>query len=134
MCYQNYLGTKYENEYGAKIMEGIGMVSGRLHPYLVRIRCCAGFFIAPMSACDPDYSGGFGRRGMPELYSVEEPDGTVLILDEEHYNEVTGAGIENTVVDSKQSNDNIYDLHGRMVANPQPGSLYIRNGKKFVAK
>ena len=28
----------------------------------------------------------------------------------------------------------IFDLHGREVSNPLPGSIYIRNGKKFVAK
>ena len=28
----------------------------------------------------------------------------------------------------------IFDLHGREVANPIPGSIYIRDGKKFVAK
>ncbi|MDE6410194.1 MAG: hypothetical protein K2K81_08145 [Muribaculaceae bacterium] len=32
------------------------------------------------------------------------------------------------------NNSCIFDLHGREVSNPLPGSIYIRNGKKFVEK
>lgn len=30
--------------------------------------------------------------------------------------------------------DIIYDLNGRRVLNPQPGSVYIRNGRKFIMR
>ena len=134
MHYQKYQDSDKEKYYFAKMMEGIGMVSGRLRPYIPDVRCCSGFFIAPMSACDPDYAGGFGNRGMPRLFAVEEADGTVLILNEELYDEITGAGISEAVMHPTSSDNRIFDLHGRRVTNPQPGSVYIRGGKKFVAK
>ena len=31
-----------------------------------------------------------------------------------------------------QVDDRIYDLYGRPVAKPQPGTIYIRRGHKFV--
>lgn len=134
MYYQKNSEIEADRQFGAKMMEGIGMVSGTLLPYIATVRCCAGFFIAPMSACDPDYSGGFGNRGMPELYSVEEANGTVLILNEDLYNNVTGAGISQSVMDPTSSDNRIFDLQGRQVSNPQPGSVYIRGGRKFVAR
>ncbi|MDE7413835.1 MAG: hypothetical protein K2N05_08645, partial [Muribaculaceae bacterium] len=134
MHYQKYQSSDNEKYYFAKMMEGIGMVSGRLLGYVIPARCCAGFFIAPMSSCDPDYAGGFGNRGMPRLFAVEEVDGTVLILNEELYDEITGAGISESVMDAASPDNRIYDLHGRVITNPQPGSIYIRGGKKFVAK
>ena len=36
--------------------------------------------------------------------------------------------------DSNDANAPVYDLMGRKVANMQPGMMYIRNGKKFIAK
>lgn len=33
-----------------------------------------------------------------------------------------------------QSDNRLYDLMGREIRNPQPGTVYIRNGKKYVAK
>ncbi|MDE7414657.1 MAG: hypothetical protein K2N05_12830 [Muribaculaceae bacterium] len=45
------------------------------------------------------------------------------------------ASIYDLSIDSIDKNDSLlYDLHGRVVTNPQPGSIYIRGGKKFVAK
>ena len=32
------------------------------------------------------------------------------------------------------SDAKLYDLMGRSVSNPQPGTIYIRDGKKFVVK
>ena len=45
------------------------------------------------------------------------------------------AGIENVIGAETRQNDNaIYDLLGRRVTNPLPGTIYIRSGKKFVLK
>jgi hypothetical protein len=34
----------------------------------------------------------------------------------------------------RECDDAIYDLQGRKVLEPQKGSIYIKNGKKFFAK
>lgn len=39
-----------------------------------------------------------------------------------------------TITSSPSSSDHIYDVLGQRVTNPRPGTIYIRNGKKFVAK
>lgn len=45
------------------------------------------------------------------------------------------AGIENVIgAETRQDDNAIYDLLGRRVTNPLPGTIYIRNGKKFVLK
>ena len=49
-------------------------------------------------------------------------------------------GSETTVIDGVESieetsNDNaIYTLSGMRVSNPQPGMIYVKNGKKFIVK
>ncbi len=42
------------------------------------------------------------------------------------------SGVETIKVDKVMAEDAIYDLYGRRVYNPQPGSIYIRGGRKFV--
>lgn len=42
------------------------------------------------------------------------------------------AGIENITTDSTWYHNNIFDIYGRPVLNPVPGSLYICDGKKFI--
>lgn len=46
------------------------------------------------------------------------------------------AGIDNIAVDMDEDSGSaaIYDLYGRRVTNTIPGNLYIRNGKKFIAR
>lgn len=45
------------------------------------------------------------------------------------------SGIETVVADTTPSaGSTIYDLHGRLVVNPLPGTIYVRDGKKFVAR
>ena len=60
------------------------------------------------------------------LYSVYDTDGTIIY------------GIPSSISYSEfrtaDCNNKIFDLHGREVSNPLSGSIYIRNGKKFVAK
>ena len=38
------------------------------------------------------------------------------------------------MTDNTVSDDTIYDVLGRRVSSTVPGSVYIRGGKKFVAK
>lgn len=42
------------------------------------------------------------------------------------------AGVEAVTADSESADAAVYDIMGRKVDNPQPGNLYISNGKKFV--
>ena len=39
-----------------------------------------------------------------------------------------------TVEGEKKVDDIIYDLQGRKVTTPQKNGLYIKNGKKFIAR
>ena len=58
----------------------------------------------------------------------EDWSGWLEILPIESFGSTTG--IENIKVTS--GNNAIYDMQGRKVNYPQPGRLYIVNGKKFV--
>lgn len=42
------------------------------------------------------------------------------------------SGIENVAVDAEDPDAPMYDLYGRRITNPAPGTIYIRNGKKYV--
>lgn len=44
------------------------------------------------------------------------------------------SGIDEVIGSSDLTPSTLYDLHGRRVDATVPGSVYIRNGKKFVAK
>lgn len=45
------------------------------------------------------------------------------------------SGVESVEADANQSTDGtIYDLCGRRVVNPLPGTIYIRDGRKYVAR
>ena len=63
-----------------------------------------------------------------ELVSVCDSDGTVLYG--------TPSSVENIAVDTvaDANEDIIYDVMGRRVRSTVPGSVYIRGGKKFVAR
>lgn len=43
-------------------------------------------------------------------------------------------GIHSTYLDKVAISDRIYDLNGNIVTTPTPRSIYIQNGKKFIAK
>ncbi|MDE7412888.1 MAG: hypothetical protein K2N05_03730 [Muribaculaceae bacterium] len=65
-----------------------------------------------------------------ECYKNEE-----LIFSYEKWKEIRqGLSGVNSLKINIDTPDIIFDLHGRRVTNPQPGSVYIRGGKKFVAK
>ena len=68
----------------------------------------------------------------PTLMSVEDEEGNEVFkstLGHDPY-----ASVDELFREVHSSNSYIYDLHGREVSAPVPGSIYIRDGKKFVAK
>ena len=50
------------------------------------------------------------------------------------YNPDNNSGIENIVTDSDNSAETFYDLSGRKVSDPQPGTIHIQCGKKIIVK
>ncbi|MDE6359529.1 MAG: hypothetical protein K2L29_08050, partial [Duncaniella sp.] len=44
------------------------------------------------------------------------------------------SGIDSVAIDGKEENGDYYDLLGRKVMDPQPGSIYIQPGKKILIK
>ena len=74
--------------------------------------------------------------GNTMLVRAVDPDGTLLYLNkyaenaEKLYDQVLSAdGVE---IIPEAGNGKIYDLMGREIRDPQPGTVYIRNGKKYV--
>ncbi len=63
----------------------------------------------------------YGKMPFPISYSFKG-----------NYNRVL-TGIS-TLSAEEGSSDHIYDLQGRRIAQPQRGLLYIKNGKKYIAK
>lgn len=53
--------------------------------------------------------------------------------DEVRLYDASETGIGNVLADEASSQE-IYDLQGRHVKNPTPGQVYIRQGKKFIAR
>ncbi|MDE6026888.1 MAG: hypothetical protein K2G23_02315 [Muribaculaceae bacterium] len=60
------------------------------------------------------------------LSSVFDADGTIIYG--------TPSGVFSPDPRLPKKTEKIYDLHGREVSAPVPGSIYIREGKKFVAR
>lgn len=44
------------------------------------------------------------------------------------------SGIGDIIADSQEEDGPIYNLQGIRVTNPQPGQIYIRNGRKFILR
>ncbi|MDE7413028.1 MAG: hypothetical protein K2N05_04450 [Muribaculaceae bacterium] len=112
-----------------QIVEGIGSTGGYLESYVPALISWYGFFFAPQSlSYIPAISGEY--LYVPNLRCVEELDGKIIYGKPLNADaEVNSISLKNTHIPSL-----LYDLHGRVVSNPQPGSVYIRGGKKFVAK
>lgn len=67
------------------------------------------------------------------LATVEEIyDNDELIFKKEDFTQ--GLGIEYISRDDEARDDIIYDMFGRRVSSPQKGSVYISNGRKFIAR
>lgn len=67
---------------------------------------------------------------IPEGAVYSTDDHTVKCLRSEYRNE--SAGVDNITVNQFHSNSPVYDLFGRIVQRPLPGSIYIRDGKKII--
>ncbi|MBQ4210954.1 MAG: hypothetical protein II658_08115, partial [Prevotella sp.] len=39
-----------------------------------------------------------------------------------------------SIPSSRKDDETVYDLQGRIVTTPQRNGLYIKNGKKFIAR
>lgn len=82
--------------------------------------------------------GGF-QMTSEKGYTIVIPDGAVYL---QQFPDVTAtggkvklpgtAGTTNITLQHKDDSP-IYDMMGRTVVNPVPGSIYIKNGKKFIA-
>ena len=100
-----------------KFIEGIGITNFGCYNYMV-----------------PDVPACFGPHNsssiieLLELYSVTNSAGEII-----YGNRVVSGGID-TLSDKLQTQEKTYDLFGREVSDPQPGTVYIRGGKKFVAR
>ena len=114
----------------SEIIEGVGITKGKVDSYYMDTIAWFGFFIAPASVSLPAFSGYFTLPNIPELKAVITADGTHIYGDPDY---IPSAGIKETTVEKLKDN-RIFNLHGCEVSNPLPGSIYIRNGKKFVAK
>lgn len=110
-----------------RILKEIDMPSVyNIHYYIEGIGCMDGLLPFPcieyIKTADTSYS-------FISLLNVEDEQGNI-IFNPGMLSEVSE--ISNDKL--KSESDHIFDLHGREVANPLPGSIYIHNGKKFVAK
>ena len=100
-----------DNKALVTVIEGIGPTTGYL--------CFPGIELRQ--------AAGFGGGNITFLSSVITKDGEMLWDDR--------SGVESVEADANQSTDGtIYDLYGRRVVNPLPGTIYIRDGRKYVAR
>lgn len=84
--------------------------------------------------------GGFQMQ--PETgYTFVIPEGAVIaengnpVVNPRHAITLNGSsGIENISIEDKDCDAPIYDLFGRKVYVPQPGTIYIQSGKKILVK
>ncbi|MBQ5378555.1 MAG: hypothetical protein IIU48_08560, partial [Prevotella sp.] len=58
-------------------------------------------------------------------------DGNVAVTRDDYNQIVTQISSTKRIIESNQA---IYDLQGRRVTTPQKNGLYIKNGKKFIAR
>lgn len=98
------------------VLEGIGITFNGCLPYFcVDMKSSIG---DDNSRCPIDFSW---------LRSVRNSAGEII------YGQESPAAIPD-VMDERQSESDIYDVMGRRVRSTVPGSVYIRGGKKFVAR
>lgn len=82
--------------------------------------------------------GGFQMQ--PETgYTFVIPEGTVIaengdpVINPRHAIALNGSsGIEDITIENKDCNAPLYDLFGRKITVPQPGTIYIQSGKKIL--
>ena len=62
------------------------------------------------------------------FHSLEDTDGNVLV----RINDIPAGADQIDMAPEEAGDGKIYDLMGREIHDPQPGTVYIRNGKKYV--
>ena len=67
----------------------------------------------------------------PTFYNVCDSQGNIIYGQEEQPGQ---SGIADGRLNHDCRDGILYDLHGNRVVSPLPGTIYIRNGKKFVFK
>ncbi|MDE6410192.1 MAG: hypothetical protein K2K81_08135 [Muribaculaceae bacterium] len=97
-----------------------------IHYFIEGVGCTEGFLPFPCI----DFLKTTSFRDMPVSISTVEDEQGNIIFDYGMLSKIT------TVTPNDRSSDEhpFFDLHGCEVSNPLPGSIYIRNGKKFVEK
>ena len=80
-------------------------------------------------------AGGGGSDSVPEIDSylqcVYNGEGKLIYGEEVKLAD----GVNDIITDKADDTEaQVYDLMGRRVTNPLPGSVYIRNGRKFIGK
>lgn len=113
------------------IIEGVGITNGSIFSYFPEYKSWYGFFLSPASICLLNLSGYYEQPYIPKLMAVIKSDGTHLYGDSSYQ---PSANIKNLNIDNDISGHIVFDFLGRPVSTPLPGSVYIRNGKKFVGK
>ncbi|MDE6258851.1 MAG: hypothetical protein K2M53_10775, partial [Muribaculaceae bacterium] len=89
-----------------------------------------GDYIVLISGLSPASPPDDGTLGLYLLNNVYDKDGSIFY---KGYDFQGFSGIK-SIKANDNSESRIYDLHGREVASPVSGSIYIRDGKKFVAE
>ena len=112
LYFREYDGTLTPRWKSNQVVEGIG--------------CQTGFLTRP---CDVDVFTHYEPGGL-ELSKV--CDGDVEIFNHTDFDRYF-TGVEE-VSDDGVKDGKMYDIMGREVKNPQPGSVYIQDGRKFVAR
>ncbi len=101
------------------IIEGLGANIGYMH--------IPGF--GPYCACI--------HRTESNVKDVLDSDGNVIITFEDYNAPAYDAGVPEVSFDTGMTpakDNKMYDLNGREIRNPLPGTVYIQNGEKRVAK
>ena len=114
--------------YGGRIIEGIGEIYMKREDEYDDPEN-AGFFFNPGQLLPPRESGiNTPTRIPPFLVKVERPDGTVIY--ENKRNDINELHANH----NSRGDTCIYNIFGQKITILVPGSIYIRDGKKFVAE
>ena len=90
---------------GGLSVQGVGTLSGTL--------------------CRP--STGTNRVNI-RLNNLYDAEGNII------YKGENKAGVEEITAEERMEDSRMFDLMGREIRNPLPGTVYIQNGKKFIAR
>ena len=73
----------------------------------------------------------------PHVSSVYDEDKCIFTFQDFLFSPLPwegGAGVEEIEVEETMEDSRMFDLMGREIRSPLPGTVYIRNGKKFIAR